>query len=141
MNMKLPSLCVCLSLAAATGLVPAVSSAQNADSGGDIGYPSVDAARKALEARPDVTMSRVNGWLSVEDPVNKTLWTFAPEDDPAHPAAIKRTVVEEFDRVVIVMDIRCEGDAGACDALEEHFLSLNESTRNQVEHDNENSQD
>ncbi len=141
MKMKMTSLCVCLSLAATTGLVPAVSSAQNADGSGDIGYPSVDAARKALEARSDVAMSRVNGWLSVEDPVNKTLWTFAPDDDPAHPAAIKRTVVEEFDRVVIVMDIRCEGDAGACDALEEHFLSLNESTRNKVEHDNANGQD
>ncbi len=140
MNMKLPCLSVCLSLAVVAALTPLVSTAQDAD-GGDIGYPSVDAARKALEARSDVTMSRVNGWLSVEDPVNKTLWTFAPDDDPAHPAAIKRTVVEEFDRVVIVMDIRCEGDAGACDALEEHFLSLNESTRNQVEHDNDNKQD
>ncbi len=141
MNMKMTFLCACLSLATATWLAPAVASAQTASEGGDIGYPSVAAARKALEARSDVAMSRVNGWLSVEDPANKTLWTFAPEDDPAHPAAIKRTVVEEFDRVVIVMDIRCEGDTGACDALEEHFLSLNQSTRDQVEDDNGNHQD
>lgn len=137
--MTTPFLRACV-LATMTLIVAAPVSAQTTGDGGDIGYPSVEAARKALEARSDVGMSLANGWLTVEDPVNKTLWTFAPEADPAHPAAIKRTVVEEFDRVVIVMDIRCEGDEAACDALEEHFLGLNQSTRDQVEHDNENDQ-
>lgn len=100
---------------------------------GDIGYPSVAAARTALAARDDVRMSTADGWLTIEDPVAMTLWTFAPESDPAHPAAIKRTVVEDDGRIVIRMDIRCEGDAAACDALEEHFLSLNQNVREQVQ--------
>ena len=100
---------------------------------GDIGYPSVDAARKALAGRSDVQMSSENGWITIEDPAAMTLWTFAPDTDPAHPAAIKRTVVQDGERVVIRMDIRCEGDLNACDALEEHFLNLNQAVRDQVE--------
>lgn len=92
---------------------------------GDIGFPSVEAARSALLARDDVRMSRTDGWLSIEDPANMSIWTFAPEDDPAHPAVVRRSVLDRDGQVVIRMDIRCEGDAAACDALEEHFLSLN----------------
>lgn len=94
---------------------------------GDIGYPSVEAARTALSARSDVRMARADGWLTIEDPAAMTLWTFAPETDPAHPAAIKRSVIEEEGRIVLRMDIRCEGDDAACDALQTHFLSLNEA--------------
>ncbi|MFB9068859.1 hypothetical protein [Pseudofulvimonas gallinarii] len=104
---------------------------------GDIGYPSVEAARAALAARSDVAMSRADGWLTIEDRAGKTLWTFAPETDPAHPAAVKRSVVEEGDRIVLRMDIRCEGDAAACDALEAHFLSLNESVVGKAREDAE----
>lgn len=91
----------------------------------DIGYPTVEAARSALLARDDIRMSRADGWLSIEDPANLAIWTFAPEDDPAHPAVVRRTVLERDGQVVIRMDIRCEGAPAACDALEEHFLSLN----------------
>jgi len=96
---------------------------------GDIGYPSVEAAKQALLAREDIKMSTENGWLTIEDPVAMTLWTFTPESDPAHPATIKRSVIQDGERIVIRMDIRCEGDEAACDALENHFLSLNESVR------------
>jgi hypothetical protein len=100
---------------------------------GDIGYPSVGAARTALAARDDVKLSSADGWMTIEDPAGMTLWTFAPEADPAHPAAIKRTVVQDGDRVIIRMDIRCEGDEAACDALEQHFLSLNQSVKDHAE--------
>lgn len=99
---------------------------------GDIGYPSVEAARADLMARQDVRLSTADGWLTVEDPMGMTLWTFAPESDPSHPAVIKRSVVEDGDSIVIRMDIRCEGDIDACDGLEEHFMSLNESVRDQA---------
>lgn len=115
----------------ASAMLPATAAADE----GDIGYPSVEAARSALAARSDVRMSRADGWLTIEDPAAMTLWTFAPEGDPAYPAAIKRTVVEDDGRIVIRMDIRCEGDPAACDALEEHFLSLNQSVRSQVQDD------
>lgn len=99
---------------------------------GDIGYPSVEDARKALTLRSDVSLSRADGWLTIEDPASMTLWTFAPETDPAHPAAVKRSVIEEDGRIVLRMDIRCEGDAAACDALETHFLGLNEAVVDQA---------
>jgi hypothetical protein len=99
---------------------------------GDIGYPSVAAARAALEGREGVRMSLADGWLTVEDPAQRTLWTFAPESDPAHPAAIKRSVIEQAEALVIRMDIRCEGAIDACDALEQHFLGLNQSASEQA---------
>lgn len=99
----------------------------------DIGYPSVEAARSALMARDDVRLSTADGWLSVEDPAAMTLWTFAPDSDPAHPAVIKRSVVDDGESIVIRMDIRCEGDIDACDGLEEHFMSLNETVRDQAQ--------
>lgn len=113
----------------ATALIPLLALGGHSvrASDGDIGYPSVEAARKALSERSDVSLSRADGWLTIEDPAGMTLWTFTPETDPAHPAAIKRSVIEEAGRVVLRMDIRCEGDTAACDALEAHFLSLNEA--------------
>lgn len=115
-----------LTLGAAVHAVPLLADE------GDIGYSSVAAARAALSGREDVRMSRADGWLTIEDPAAMTVWTFAPEADPAHPAAIKRSVIPDGDRVVIRMDIRCEGGIAACDALEQHFLSLNESVRDQA---------
>lgn len=110
--------------ALALALLPAT--AAFADEG-DIGYPTVAAARAALAARDDVRMSRADGWLTIEDPAAMTLWTFAPDGDPAHPAAVKRSVIEDGERIIIRMDIRCEGALEACDALEQHFLGLNRS--------------
>ena len=106
-----------------------------ADGQGDIGYASVDVARSALQQRDDTRMSIADGWLTIEDPAAMTIWTFAPEADPAHPAVVKRSVIEEEGRIVIRMDIRCEGEVNACDGLEQHFLSLNQATREQVQDD------
>lgn len=117
---------VALLLAAAALAPPALADE------GDIGYPSVAAARAALADRQDVRMSLADGWLNIEDPAQRTLWTFAPESDPAHPAAIKRSVIPQSDALVIRMDIRCEGAIDACDALEQHFLGLNQSASEQA---------
>ncbi len=122
---------ICSTLLGCALLLPGAVSAQSAE--GDIGYASVELARSALLAREDVKLSTTDGWLSIEDPVGMTLWTFAPDSDPAHPAVIKRSVIEDGDGLVIRMDIRCEGDVDACDGLEEHFMSLNESVRDQVQ--------
>ncbi|MCK9488417.1 MAG: hypothetical protein M0Q42_03260 [Xanthomonadales bacterium] len=108
-----------------------------AESQGDIGYASVEAARSSLQQRDDTRMSIADGWLTIEDPAAMTIWTFAPEIDPAHPAVIKRSVIEEDGRIVIRMDIRCEGDGQACDGLEQHFLGLNQATRDQVREDSQ----
>jgi hypothetical protein len=99
---------------------------------GDIGFATVAEARAALAERQDVRMSRADGWLTIEDPAQRTLWTFAPETDPAHPAAIKRSVIPQGESLVIRMDIRCEGEINACDALEQHFLGLNQSASEQA---------
>lgn len=119
---------------ASVGLaLAALASMPAAADEGDIGYSSVKAARTALAARDDVRLSSADGWVTIEDPAGMTLWTFAPENDAAHPAAIKRSVVPDGDQVIIRMDIRCEGDAAACDALEQHFLGLNQSVKDHAE--------
>lgn len=121
--------------ALASAIVVMGAAAPAAADEGDIGYPSVGAARAALAARDDVKLSSADGWMTIEDPAGMTLWTFAPETDAAHPAAIKRSVVQNGDQVIIRMDIRCEGDAAACDALEQHFLNLNQSVKDHAEED------
>jgi hypothetical protein len=127
----MPLTATALRFSSALLLAAAVAAPAGADEG-DIGYPTVAAARAALEDRDDVRMSLADGWLTVEDPTQRTLWTFAPESDPAHPAAIKRGVIAQGDDLVIRMDIRCEGAIEACDALEQHFLGLNQSASEQA---------
>ncbi len=126
-----PARFLCAGAVAASLLSFTATAAEQAD----IGYASVDAARSALQDRDDTRMSIADGWLTIEDPAAMTIWTFAPEDDPAHPAVVKRSVIEEEGRIVIRMDIRCEGQVEACDGLEQHFLSLNQATREQVQED------
>lgn len=127
-----------LPIQAAAGLLTALLCFPTlADNRGDIGYASVDAARSALQQRDDTRMSIADGWLTIEDPAHMTIWTFAPEQDPAHPAVVKRSVIEDDGRIVIRMDIRCEGQLEACDGLEQHFLSLNQATREQVREDHQ----
>ncbi|KQV45275.1 MULTISPECIES: hypothetical protein [unclassified Duganella] len=60
-----------------------------------IGYSSAPAALEALKARGGVTISEGGGWTTVDDKVNGTLWSFTLPGHPAHPAAVRRTVVME----------------------------------------------
>ena len=96
-----------------------------------IGYPSVAAALEALKAKSDIKTSVQAGWTVVED--GMTLWSFTPPGHPAHPAAIKRTLVEKDGAWHVEMNALCQADKTACDKLMAEFQALNEKMRESIE--------
>jgi len=97
-----------------------------ADEQRGIGYPTVEAALAALKARSDVKISVQGGWTIAQDPSTNTLWSFTPPNHPAHPAAVKRTVVEQDGQVRIAMSALCQASKAACDKLVADFNDLNQ---------------
>jgi hypothetical protein len=95
-----------------------------AQEGRGVGYPTVDAALKALRARNDVNISVRDGWTIVDDPAN-TIWSFTPPDHPAHPAVVKRAVVSRGGEVGLDMTALCQASKVACDKLIEEFKAMN----------------
>src|ERR1051326_521039 len=78
------------------------------DEAGTFGYPTVQAALDALKARSDVTIFEKAGWTVVEDDAGGTLWSFTPATHPAHPSAVKRTLVREDGEVIIETKGLCQ---------------------------------
>jgi hypothetical protein len=97
--------------------------------GSTIGYATVAAALKSLSARPDVHLNVQGGWTVADDRVNSTLWSFAPEGNPAYPAAVKRQIKEAKDGIYIETNILCEASKTACDKLVVDFQKLNEAIK------------
>lgn len=90
-----------------------------------IGYPSAAAALEALKARGDVAISEQGGWTIADDKAHHTLWSFTQEGHAAHPAAVRRAVVNENGQAAIRMNILCQGGRAACDALAGEFGRMN----------------
>lgn len=103
--------------------IPVLTSAQE---GRGVGYPTVAAALEALRGRTDVSISVQGGWTIVDDRSTNTLWSFTPSVHPAHPAAVKRTLVSRDGALFIDMAALCEATKAACDRLMTEFKELNE---------------
>ena len=92
-----------------------------------IEYPTVAEALRALTARNDVTVSTNRGWTIITDQKNLTLWSFAPDSYPAHPAVVKRVVLARADGGSdINMSVLCEATKEACDQLVREFDAMNQ---------------
>ncbi len=111
---------------ASTGLAEGVQPIPEAIGATTTGYPSVEAALSALEARRDVQLSVQAGWIIVSDSSGPTLWSFAPKDHPSYPSVVKRQIVNRPDGAYVDMHIQCEAPKGACDDLVREFQALNE---------------
>src|SRR5262245_44892980 len=72
---------------------------------GGIGYPTVEAALAALKARSDVQITNQGGWTIVNEPT--AFWSFTPPGHPAHPAAVRRTIVARGGEQVVDMRVLC----------------------------------
>jgi hypothetical protein len=91
-----------------------------------IGYKSVAEALADLQSKPNVQISVQHGWTIVSDKAAKTIWSFAPKDDPSYPSAVKRTVEEHDGTVFVNMGVLCQASKSACDQLVMQFQQLNE---------------
>ncbi|MYM23951.1 DUF4019 domain-containing protein [Duganella sp. FT135W] len=92
---------------------------------GGVGYPTVAAALEALKARNDVSISAQGGWTIVEEKGASTIWSFTPADHAAHPAVVRRQLVQENGGVNMKMTALCQASKAACDKLMEEFQAMN----------------
>jgi len=98
-----------------------------------IGYESPQAALEALKAKPDVEIRHKQGWTIVNDQATRTLWSFTPDGHPAHPSAVKRSVLFRDGAVYLDLNVLCLSTKDACDALVRDFQTLNDRVRNEMQ--------
>jgi len=95
----------------------------------EFGYTSVSAARNAVLSKDNIAISIENGWTIASDREKYTIWSFAPQGDPAYPSVVKRIIVQGRSGMEIRMSVLCEAPKAACDQLVENFKVLNERMR------------
>jgi len=90
-----------------------------------IGYASPEDALKALQAKPGVNIREENDWFLIDDASEKTLWSIATPRHAVYPTAVKRTLVQEKEKIDIRMQVLCGADKALCDDLVEQFRKVN----------------
>jgi len=96
-------------------------------------YSSVAEALADLKTREDVTVEVSQGWSIITETENLIIWSFTPENHPAHPAVAKRVFYENQGAWFVEMSVRCEADKASCDQFVRDFESLNEQMRQSLE--------
>src|SRR5690349_6195112 len=101
-----------------------------------IGYKTVAAARKDLEGQCKADPSSVKclnteeGWFVVFQ--KSTVWSFTPNNHPAHPSVVKRSVESNNEQIYIKTEAKCESTKKHCDALLQQFQELNDKVREKM---------
>ena len=114
-------------------VLPSAAGAQQSEPARGIGYPSVAAALDALKARSDVRIENQGGWIIVTDRKDSTLWSFTPPGHAAHPAAVKRAILQQDGAIYVQMRILCQADKAPCDKLVADFEALNEQMKAEIQ--------
>ncbi|MFW2372309.1 MAG: molecular chaperone DnaJ [Gammaproteobacteria bacterium] len=98
-----------------------------ASSENSIGYPSVAKTLEKLKKHPSANISQRDDWtiISVLEDGDHVLWFFAPEQHAAHPAMIKRTIVEKDGGKETLIVSFCQAPKQKCDELNREFTKLN----------------
>jgi len=105
-----------------------VAAAQQVAESSPIGYATIEEAFNALKADPAVGMKEYEGWtiFNQKGDGKYILWSFTPDDHPAHPSAIRREIVKKDDQILIKMDALCSSNQLDCDLLIDQFKKINE---------------
>ena len=93
-------------------------------------FDSVKKLESALRADDSVRFRTENGWLIAES--GYRLFSFTPDDHPAHPAVVEREVFEEDGSVQMRTRQLCEADSESCEQLLSDFQGLNSKVANAV---------
>lgn len=120
----------------AQSVVPAEPAASAPSPG--IGYPTVQAALEALQAKSGVQIqtTKPDAWTIANEP-GDVQWSFTPSSHSAYPAVVRRAIKMKPDGgIFIEMSALCQAEKAACDKLISDFKELNErigqSVRSQV---------
>jgi hypothetical protein len=105
-----------------------VAAAQQVAEPSPIGYATIEEAFNALKVDPAVGMKEYEGWtiFNQKGDGKYILWSFTPDDHPAHPSAIRREIVKKDDQILIKMDALCSSNQLDCDLLIDQFKKINE---------------
>ena len=108
--------------------------AQEVNGQSPIGYATVEQAFRSLESDPEATITEFEGWIIFNQKGNGSyiLWSFTPDQHPAHPSAIRRQIVKKGDELLINMNALCESGKFECDQLIDQFKRINENIRNNM---------
>ena len=105
---------------------PAIGEEIKESPSNEIGYATVADALAALRSRPGVQISQQGGWTIISEAASSTLWSFTPPEHPAHPSAVKRSIVSSGGSIHMDMKVLCEASKAACDKLVADFQQLNQ---------------
>ena len=108
--------------------VMAVTAQQQAD-GQNIGYLTVAAALDGMRTKSGVNVSIQGSWTVIEDGATSSIWSFTPAGHPAHPAVVRRTIVQQGNDIFVNMGVLCEAAKPSCDKLVAEFQELNNKMR------------
>ena len=84
---------------------------------------------RRLKSDPNMKVRMDRGWTIVSSDSGRTLWSFTPEDHPAHPSYVKREVIEKNGAIYIDTSARCGSGKLVCDKLVRDFIDLNNKVR------------
>ena len=98
-----------------------------------IEYASPGAALDALHADPAIRFETHDGWVVAHDDAKNAVWTFAPKDDPAYPAVVKRSLVDRDGRVMMATAVLCGASKVVCDDFVRKFIRLNQEMARAVQ--------
>lgn len=117
-------------LVGACGLV--VLSAAVAADAGDLGYPSVAAARAALPPWPADACEPGTQLCMVVDPDGSSVWSFTAAGHPAHPAVVRRRILLDDGQVRVQSVGLGEGDPVAFERLMDAFAVLDRALQEEL---------
>lgn len=89
-----------------------------------VGYPSVDAARAALDANPEAEVEVIGGWTvyTVPEAPFVLSWVFVPEGHAGHPAVLRVQTLNNNGALYRDVRILCHTKKNVCDALLDEFM-------------------
>lgn len=91
---------------------------------------SVEEVLLRLESDPNVDVRNERGWKVAAIESGRILYSFTPENHPAHPSYVKREVVEKNGTIYIETNARCGAKKSICDQLVRDFIELNNKVKN-----------
>lgn len=96
---------------------------------GELGFASVAAALKDLEARDGngTIVTHADGWTVINEPQVSAQWSFTPSGHYAHPAVVRRTIKRTPNGAASVETASlCEAPEAACTRLLAEFAAMND---------------
>lgn len=93
------------------------------------GFSTTNELLANLKSYPGNVVSVVQGdfglWTIVQSRDDRSLWSFTPEQHPAHPSVVKRTPVEQDGKIFISTEASCNAEKSICDELIKSFIQIN----------------